>query len=117
MENSSSPESTNLWLDKPVFSFFPHFKIEHLIITILLVVAVISRFYNLGQRDMSHDEVNHVVPSYQLYQGEGYRHDPVTHGPMQFHLIAATYFLFGDSDYASRVPSALFSVATIAFIL
>lgn len=117
MDISPSTDNNNSWLDKPVFSFLPKFKIEYLIIAILLFLAVLSRFYNLGERDMSHDEVNHVVPSYELYQGQGYVHNPVTHGPLQFHLIAATYFLFGDSDYASRVPSALFSVATIAFIL
>ena len=116
MENSSV-ETTNTWLDKPVFSFLPQFKIEHFIITIILILAIFSRFYNVGLRDMSHDEVNHVVPSYELYQGNGYRHDPVTHGPMQFHLLAATYFLFGDSDFASRVPSAVFSIAAIAFVL
>ncbi len=66
---------------------------------------------------MSHDEVNHVVPSYDLYQGRGYSHDPVTHGPLQFHLLAASYFLFGDTDFSSRIPSALFSITTIAFVL
>lgn len=117
MENPLAEEIKQSWLDKPVFSFLPKFKIEHLIIAILLLLAVISRFYNVGQRDMSHDEVNHVVPSYSLYQGNGYQHDPVTHGPMQFHLIAATYFLFGDSDTSSRIPSVLFSIATIAFVI
>jgi predicted membrane-bound mannosyltransferase/sugar lactone lactonase YvrE len=117
MDISPSADNNSSWLDRSVFPFFPKFKIEHLIIAILLILAVISRFYNLGERDMSHDEVNHVVPSYELYQGQGYVHSPVTHGPLQFHLIAATYFLLGDNDYTSRIPSALFSVATIAFIL
>ena len=49
--------------------------------------------------------------------GRGYVQDPVTHGPLQFHLIALTYFLFGDSDFTSRVPAALFSVAAIAVVL
>lgn len=66
---------------------------------------------------MSHDEVNHVVPSYDLFQGKGYRHDPITHGPFQFHIIALTYFLFGDSDFTSRVPAAIFSVAAVAFVM
>jgi sugar lactone lactonase YvrE len=117
METIPLPEHPISWLDKPVLKQFPNFKIEHLLITIILIVGLISRFYNIGARDMSHDEVNHVVPSYELYQGNGYSHDPVTHGPMQFHLLAATYFLFGDTDYASRVPSALFSFATIIFVL
>lgn len=66
---------------------------------------------------MSHDETNHVVPSWELYQGRGYRHDPVTHGPFQFHIIALSYFLLGDSDFSSRVPAALFSTAAVAFVL
>jgi Predicted membrane-bound mannosyltransferase len=117
MENSPTVDNQSSWLDHPVFSFLPKFKVEHLIIALLLIVAVVSRFYNLGQRDMSHDEVNHVTPSYDLYQGRGYVHNPVTHGPLKFHLVAATYFMFGDSDFTSRVPDAVFSVATIAFIL
>jgi len=117
MDNAINLETNTSWLDKPVFSVFPKFKIETLLTVLILVVTVISRFYNVGARDMSHDEVNHVVPSFELYQGNGYSHDPVTHGPLQFHLVAATYFLLGDSDFASRVPSALFGVATVAFVL
>ncbi|MHC1740712.1 MAG: glycosyltransferase family 39 protein [Anaerolineaceae bacterium] len=117
MDNTPPVDIKNSWLDKPVFSFFPKFKIEYLIISILLLVAIVSRFYNLGERDMSHDEVNHVVPSYELYQGQGYVHNPITHGPLKFHLLAASYFLFGDSDTSSRIPGAIFSVGTIAFIL
>lgn len=88
-----------------------------IIAIIILILAVISRFYNIDLRVMSHDEVNHVVPSYDLFTGKGYRHDPVTHGPMQFHLVAASYFILGDSDFSSRVPAALFSISAIAFIL
>ena len=82
-----------------------------------MILAVLSRFVSLGDRVMSHDEVNHVVPSYDLFQGRGYRHDPVTHGPFQFHVVALSYFLFGDNDFTSRIPAATFSVAAIAFLL
>ena len=50
-------------------------------------------------------------------RGAGYRHDPVTHGPFQFHIVALSYFLFGDNDFTSRIPAATFSVAAIAFLL
>lgn len=66
---------------------------------------------------MSHDEVNHVVPAYTFYQGGGYRYDPVTHGPLQFHLITLSYTLFGDSDFSARIPDALFGIAVVAFAL
>lgn len=117
METGSPAENKTSWLDRPINSFLPKFTIEHLLIVLIIIAAVFSRFYNVGLRVMSHDEVNHVVPSYELYQGRGYSHDPVTHGPLQFHLLASSYFLFGDSDFSSRIPAALFSVATVAFVL
>ncbi|MBM4431998.1 MAG: phospholipid carrier-dependent glycosyltransferase, partial [Chloroflexi bacterium] len=92
-------------------------SIEMVLVLAILLLAVASRFYMLGARVMSHDEVNHVVPAYDLYQGRGYRYDPMSHGPLQFHLMAWSYFLFGDSDLTSRLPHALFSVATVVAIL
>lgn len=91
-------------------------SIKILFIAIILLTAF-SRLIGLGDRVMSHDEVNHVVPSYDLFSGRGYRHDPITHGPLQFHLIALSYFLFGDSDFSSRLPHALFSIALVAFVM
>lgn len=114
--NQELSEPTS-WLDRPLVSFLPKFSLENLIITIIILLAVVSRFYNVDLRVMSHDEVNHVVPSYDLYEGRGYRHDPVTHGPLQFHMIALSYFLLGDSDFSSRVPAVLFSIATVAVVM
>ncbi len=107
----------NTWLDRPIFSFWPRFTVYHLIVTLILVSAVLSRFIILGERVMSHDEVNHVVPAYTFYQGGGYRYDPVTHGPLQFHLIALSYTLFGDNDFTARIPDALFGIGVVAFAL
>jgi uncharacterized protein (TIGR03663 family) len=107
----------NTWHDRPVFPAIPGFTIEILLVVIILALAAVSRFYNVGARVMSHDEVNHVVPSYDYSQGRVYRYDPVTHGPLQFHLIALSYFLLGDSDFSSRVPVVLFGIATIAVVL
>jgi predicted membrane-bound mannosyltransferase/DNA-binding beta-propeller fold protein YncE len=117
MEAAASTESKTSWLHKPVTTIFPGFTVEHLLVTLIILAAIVTRFYAVGLRVMSHDEVNHVVPSYELYQGRGYAHDPITHGPLQFHLVAASYFLMGDSDFASRVPAALFSIATVIFVL
>lgn len=107
----------NDWLDKPLAPLLSKISIEHVLIAMIILITLISRFYDVGLRVMSHDEVNHVVPSYDLYVGRGYRHDPVTHGPLQFHLIAFSYFLLGDSDFSSRVPAALFSTAAVVFVL
>jgi sugar lactone lactonase YvrE len=111
-----TPKST-AWLDKPVFKSLPNFTIEHLLISLILLLTVASRLTGLGWRVMSHDEVNHVVPAWGLYQGQGYIHDPVTHGPLQFPLMALSFFLFGDSDFTARLPHALFSIATVALAI
>ena len=100
-------EEKSSWLDRPISSLIPRLNVETLLIILILVLAVFSRLYILGARTMSHDEVNHVVPSYELYQGQGYAYDPVTHGPLQFHLIALSFFLFGDTDFTARLPHAL----------
>jgi predicted membrane-bound mannosyltransferase/DNA-binding beta-propeller fold protein YncE len=62
---------------------------------------------------MSHDESLHTYFSWLLYRGQGYEHSPMMHGPLQFHMVALTYFLFGASDFTSRIPAALFSTATV----
>ncbi|TLN00625.1 hypothetical protein FDZ74_16430, partial [bacterium] len=92
-------------------------SIRSILIALIVGLAILSRFAMLGDPVMSHDEVNHVVPSYELYQGKGYVHSPVTHGPFQFHILALMYFLFGDNDTTSRIPAALFSVAAVIFVL
>jgi predicted membrane-bound mannosyltransferase/DNA-binding beta-propeller fold protein YncE len=92
-------------------------RIRTLLVALIIALAIISRFALLGERVMSHDEINHVVPSYELSQGKGYVHSPITHGPFQFHIVALTYFLFGDNDTTSRIPAALFSVASVLFVL
>lgn len=117
MDSSSESQSKTSWLDKPILDSIPQIRVETVIVAVILILAVVSRFYDLGLRVMAHDEINHVIPSFDLAHGLGYRHDPVTHGPLQFHMIALAYTLFGSTDFVSRLPSALFSIATIAMVL
>src|SRR5512140_111060 len=105
------------WLEKPLTSFFSKLNVESLLVVLILVAGILTRFIGLGDRVMSHDEVNHVVPAYSLYTGNGYAYDPITHGPLQFHMMALSYFLLGDSDFSSRAPDALVSVITIGVVL
>ena len=103
------------WLERPILNTFTLNWESVLFISILLLV-VISRFYDLEPRVMSHDETTHVFFSWRLYRGDGYVHDPMTHGPLQFHLVALSYFLFGDSDSSARLPAVLASIAAVAFL-
>lgn len=108
-------ESKPSWLDKPVQNVIS-INWETILFFTILVLAIGSRFFDLGTRVMSHDETSHVYFSWLFEQGNGYSHDPVTHGPLQFHLVAFSYFIFGDSDFSARIPAALFSIATVVFM-
>src|SRR4030066_671481 len=113
--HTSSTEAKKSWLDHPVFNS-PVISIEKLLFSIIVIMAIFTRLYMLEPRVMSHDETSHTYFSWLFYKGNGYAHDPVTHGPLQFHLVALSYFLFGDSDTTARIPAAIFSIATVAFM-
>jgi predicted membrane-bound mannosyltransferase/DNA-binding beta-propeller fold protein YncE len=106
-------EQKQNWLQRPIHSALPGITNEIAIFAIILLVAIATRFYDLGARVMSHDESLHTYFSWLLYRGQGYQHTPMMHGPWQFHFIALSYFLFGASDFTARIPAALFSIATV----
>lgn len=108
-------EKPKTWLDRPIFSTFT-LNWESALFVLILIVAVISRFYDLETRVMSHDESLHTYYSWLLYQRGNFQTQPLMHGPLQFHLIALSYFLFGDGDLTARIPVVLASIATVAFM-
>ena len=69
----------------------------------ILITASILRFWDLGARTFHHDESLHSFFSWQLSSGHGFSHNPMMHGPLQFELNAAIFFLFGDNDYNARI--------------
>ncbi len=111
----SSTGLKRTWLDFSIFRS-PVFSLEKLIFAAIMVLTIFTRLYMLEPRVMSHDETSHTYFSWLYYKGDGYAHDPVTHGPFQFHVVALSYFLLGDSDTTARIPAALFSIATVAFM-
>jgi predicted membrane-bound mannosyltransferase len=80
----------------------------------VVAVALVLRLVDLGARAMHHDESLHAFFSWEFAQGRGYRHDPLMHGPFQFHMIAAAFKLFGASDFVARLPAALLGTALVA---
>ncbi|NCP87777.1 MAG: hypothetical protein CO094_01515 [Anaerolineae bacterium CG_4_9_14_3_um_filter_57_17] len=102
------------WLTHKPFAAFPNLTVETLLFAAILIFAIITRFYDLGTRVMSHDESLHTYYSWNLYRGQGYQHNPMMHGPLQFHMLALSYFIFGVSDFTARIPAALFSIAAVA---
>src|SRR4051794_36686324 len=73
----------------------------------LMALGFGLRIYDLGYRAFHHDESLHAVYSWYLYVGRGYIHDPMMHGPFQFHFNALMYFLFGDSNVTARLQPCI----------
>ena len=104
------------FLERPILQSIPFFTGEALIFSLIIAFALLSRFYDLETRVMSHDESLHTYFSWLLYKGDGYQHNPMMHGPLQFHLLALSYFLFGVTDFTARIPSVIFNIATIGML-
>ena len=80
---------------------------------LLILVALLMRFWDLGSRAVSYDESLHLYYSFRLAEGLGYQHSPLMHGPFQFHGVASMFFLFGDSEYVARLVPGIFGTALV----
>ena len=79
----------------------------------LMILGLVLRFWDLGAKAFHHDESLHAFYSWRLFDGQGYVHDPMMHGPLLFELNALAYLLIGASDFSARVVPALFGVGMI----
>ena len=75
---------------------------ETALYALFIVLAIVTRLWDMGARVMSHDESLHTFYSWNLSVGKGFQHTPLMHGPFLFHITALSYFLFGDSDFTAR---------------
>jgi uncharacterized protein (TIGR03663 family) len=95
---------------------------------LLIIIAAGLHFWDLGSRAFNHDESLHATYSWYLYKGDGYHHDPMMHGPFQFHFNALIFKLSsffaagpvwsnwvhgGATDYTARVLPAIFGTALV----
>lgn len=94
--------------------------VENILWACLILVAIITRFWDLGSRTQHHDESLHTYYSWMWAVGDRtYVHFPLTHGPLLFHLNALVYWIgehlpfIGVSDATSRFMPALAGVITI----
>ncbi|KAA3664879.1 MAG: TIGR03663 family protein [Chloroflexi bacterium] len=113
MSELTTPEPKRDFLSQPVLAVMS-IDWEKAIYIAFIILAIVTRFFDLGSRVMSHDESLHTQFSYQFYDGQGFSHTPLMHGPLLFHITAVSYWMFGDNDFASRVPIALLSVMLVA---
>ena len=109
---AETPQPKRDFLSRPLIAAL-NLDLEKAIYLGFILIAIVTRFYGLGDRVVSHDESLHTQFSYQYYNGDGYVHSPLMHGPSLFHATAVSYWLFGDSDLASRIPVAILGVLLI----
>ncbi len=103
------------FLDRPLFSG-SRINWQVVILCLIVLALVFTRLGDLGNRAYSHDESTHAWEAWKLLTGQGYRHDPVYHGPFLYHLNAFVYFLLGVNDVTARVGAALFAVAAVLLV-
>jgi uncharacterized protein (TIGR03663 family) len=89
------------------------FDPEYLPFLGLMLFALLLRVWGLGDKALHHDESLHAFYAWRLFDGEGYVHDPMMHGPLLFELNALTYLLVGASDFTARLVPALMGVALV----
>jgi predicted membrane-bound mannosyltransferase len=81
---------------------------------VLIVVALVMRFWDVGVRAMHHDESLHALYSWNLFNDLNYQHNPMMHGPFQFEANAAIFFIFGDSDVTARLLYVIMGTVLVA---
>jgi uncharacterized protein (TIGR03663 family) len=83
---------------------------------LILGLGVFLRLWDLGAKPLHHDESIHAWYAYKLFRGDPYKYDPAYHGPFRYHFNALMFFIFGVSDYTTRLLPAFLGIGTIAFL-
>src|SRR5215203_5902567 len=95
---------------------------EVLLFAGLMLMAVLTRLWDLGSRAFHHDEAIHAYFSnyflqtgnYTTTAGFGGGYDPTYHGPFLYHIGALGFFLFGTNEAIARLMPALFGIVLVA---
>jgi predicted membrane-bound mannosyltransferase len=84
--------------------------------TLIVIFGAILRLWDLGAKPLHHDESIHAWYAFKLFKGEAYRYDPAYHGPFRYHFNALMFFIFGASDYTTRILPALIGIGGLIFL-
>lgn len=83
---------------------------------LIVGVGAFLRLWQLGLKPLHHDESIHAFYAWKLFQGSAYRYDPAYHGPFRYHMNALMFFIFGVSDYTTRLLPAILGIAGLVFL-
>ncbi|BCL78485.1 hypothetical protein ccbrp13_09500 [Ktedonobacteria bacterium brp13] len=101
---------------------------------LVFIIALVTRFYNLGIRPLHFDESEHAYYALILLQNNiqqwfscfnasnssCYHYNPITHGPFQFHAIAFVYLIskfLGAADNGINTTTVRIAAATMGSVL
>src|SRR5579875_1378102 len=119
MAEVSLPASTGAsWLDRPLLPAwlrlgFLTARWEFIAYGTVTLIGFMLRIWDVGNRDVHHDESLHAYYSWLFYQGQGYTYNPLMHGPLQFQVVPLFYLLFGVSDFSARLFAVLLGTAIL----
>ena len=91
------------------------FTFERVFLLILLA-AIIIRFWHLDLKLFHHDEAIHSWFSFTLLTKGTWIYDPSYHGPFLYYITAGMFSLFGASDLVARLAPALFGTLLIPLV-
>ncbi len=107
-------DTETTFLDRPILPHvdgpFGRITWYYVLYGALILFIVLTRFWALGTRAYSHDESIHAWESWKLATGQGYRHNPIYHGPFLYHFTALIFTLFGHSNVTARIGTSLMGV-------
>ena len=81
---------------------------------VLVLVALVLRLIDLGERPFHHDESQDAYFSWLLFTNGDYAYNPLLHGPLRFYLTTVMYAVFGATDTVARLAPALMGTAMVA---
>jgi uncharacterized protein (TIGR03663 family) len=93
----------------------PRITTQTLVLVGFAFVPLLLRLWMLGDKPLHHDESLHATYAWYLMgrANPEYHYDPMMHGPLQFHMIAFFYSLFGSSPFTARLWSASCGTALV----
>ncbi|HEU5316068.1 MAG TPA: flippase activity-associated protein Agl23, partial [Chloroflexota bacterium] len=87
---------------------------QSILVVLLMVALFLTRFYDLGDRAMHHDESMHAKFAWDTFHGSPvYKYNPLLHGPFQFLSVATSFWLFGATEATARAVPAIFGVGLV----
>ncbi len=96
-----------------------HFSINLrlILIAVIFVFAFFTRFYNLQEKPLMHDESLFTFYSWFLATNGDYDYQPILHGPLLEDATAFIYLTLGDSTYTMRLFPAIVGFCMLFVLL